>query len=104
MNKQEAIAAYLKAHRPPKNGMRPEEALAANVLWRDKAPLTSIARAFGVARNTLYYKIIAGDAPSYPKTASNWAAATNDLVEKVGVEEIRRRFVTKAMLDAVWHG
>lgn len=99
MNHHDPIAAFIQAARPPKNGLRPEQVLAMNVLWRDGMPLARLAKMFRVSRNTLYYKIATGQADSYPKTPANCAAAVNDLIEEVGVDEVRRRFVTPEMLD-----
>ena len=98
MNHHDPIAAFLDSQPHYQHNVAPEKVLAMNVLWRDGMTLAAIARLFGVSRNTLYYKIATGHARSYPKGPANCAAAVNDLVEAVGVDEIRRRFVTPAMV------
>jgi transposase len=93
---------YRTKRRTREDGLTPEERIALNVYWRDGVRIPILARIFGVSKNTIYYKALTGEADSYPNSnRSNSAAETNALVERLGVEEARRRFVTPRMQAAL---
>jgi hypothetical protein len=83
---------------PRKDELSERERIAMNVLWRSGVRVPVLSRIFGCARNTVYYNCLTGDQVSYP---SNRAVEINEFVEKIGVEEARRRYVTPEMNAAV---
>jgi hypothetical protein len=93
---------YRTKRRTREDGLTPEERIALNVFWREGVRVPILARIFGCSKNTIYYKALTGDADSYPTSnRSNSAAETNALVDRLGVEEARRRFVTPKMQAAL---
>lgn len=86
---------YQTKRRTRADALTPEERLALNVLWRKGVRIGVLARVFRVSKNTIYYKSLTGKAKSYPiSNRSNSAAETNALVEKLGVKEAERRYLT----------
>lgn len=78
--------------------MTQADRIAANVLWRDRVPVPVLVRLFGHSKNTLFSTAFTGGgAYRY----GDKAVEINDLVEKMGVDEARRRYVTKEMARVV---
>jgi hypothetical protein len=89
---------YRTKRRTRPDGLSPEERVAINIFWRDGVRVPILAKIFGVSKNTIYYKALTGEADSYPNSSrSNSAAETNALIEHLGVEEARTRFITASM-------
>lgn len=101
MNDVDRALVYLTKRKTRKNGLSPRQVLAINWFWRAGVKISILARAFGVSRNTIHYKVANGAAASYPRGLANSADDTNELVETLGPDEIKRRFVTKAMVKRV---
>jgi hypothetical protein len=83
---------------PAKNEVSLDDRIAMNVLWRDGVRLRVLMKIFGRAKNTIYYSCLTGDAPSYRYAK---AREINDLVEEMGVDEARKRYVTQEMIRIV---
>jgi hypothetical protein len=83
---------------PRKDELSEGERIAMNVFWRSGVRVPVLSRIFGCARNTVYYNCLTGDQVSYP---SNRAIEINEFVEKIGVGEAYRRYVTPEMVKAV---
>jgi len=93
---------YFLKRKPRKNSLPPEACIAINLFVRRGWKIPVLAKAFGVARNTIYYRILTGDAPSYPNSIySNSARDTNDLIDAIGENVAWRDYVTPAMVEAV---
>jgi transposase-like protein len=93
---------YLTKIKGGRGHLTPEEKLAINVFWRDGVRVPAIARAFGVGKNTIYYNCLTGEAPSYTSTpAINPPEEINQLIEDMGLDEARRRFVTSEMNERI---
>jgi hypothetical protein len=92
---------YLTKRRARGDGLKPRERIAINLFWRRGVKVPVLARAFNVSKNTIYYKCLTGLASSYPSGMSNLAEETNDLIERLGVEEAYKRYVTPKMIKAV---
>jgi hypothetical protein len=95
---------YRTKRRGREDGLTPEERVAINLLWNNnqgvRVPILS--KVFLVGKNTIYYKALTGSANSYPTTdASNSAAETRALIERLGYDEAYRQFVTPKMIQAV---
>ena len=76
--------------------------MAINLLWRKGVRVPILAEVFNVSKNTVYYKALTGTADSYPNSMrSNSAADTNRLIERLGVKEAERRFLTDEIKTAV---
>ena len=88
-----------KAYHPRKDGMSFVNCVAANVLWRDGVSIPVLMKLFKRARNTLYNNALTGEAKSYSRY--HLAREINDLVEDLGVDEARRRYVTDDMIRFV---
>lgn len=102
MNLIDPVAVYLAKRKPRKDGLTPEQRIAINLLRRKKFSVHFLARAFGVSKNTIYYKSLTGKADSYPNSKySNAAADTNAVIEYLGVEEAERRFITPEIAELV---
>ena len=84
---------------PRKDAISQSDRIAANVLWRDGVPIPVLVKLFKRSKNTLFYSAFTGEAASYPR--SHPAREINDLVEALGVDEARRRYVTEDMTQAV---
>lgn len=87
--------------KPRKDGLTHKQVMAINWFWRMGVKVSVLAKVFGVSKNTIYYKCLTGDAASYPESRVNTAAATNDIFESLGPNEVERRYVTKKMIKAV---
>lgn len=86
-----------------KEKLTQQERIALNVFWREGVPVPLLAKVFRIAKNTIYYKALTGQAESYP-TASQYedsGAQINDWVEEMGVEKARELYVTKKMRTAI---
>jgi hypothetical protein len=93
---------YRTKRRARDDGLTAEERIALNIFWREGVRVAILARIFGCSKNTIYYKALTGEADSYPNSnRSNSAAETNALVDRLGVKEARRRFVTSKMQAAL---
>jgi|SRR5579864_388722 len=95
---------YLTKRQARKDGLSDGERIALHLLWDNglgvKVPI--LAKAFKVSKNTIYYKALTGDADSYPNSKrSNSAADTRAMIEELGVEEAKRRFITPEIKAAV---
>jgi hypothetical protein len=90
---------YLTKRRPRGDGLKPRERIAINLFWRRGVKVPVLARAFNVSKNTIYYKCLTGQANSYP--SGSLAEETNDLIERLGVEEAYKRYVTPKMIKDV---
>jgi hypothetical protein len=78
-----------------------EERMAMHWFWKKKIKPAIIAKTFNVARNTVYYKALTGEADSYPNSPkSNSVGETKALFEKLGMDEVERRYVTNEMKKA----
>lgn len=95
-----ALVHMSKRRRRP-DGLTAKEVMAINWFWRKNVKVSVLAKVFGVSKNTIYYKCLTGEADSYPVSRINSAAATNDLFETLGPDEVERRFVTKKMKKAI---
>ena len=61
-----------------------EQCIAINLFHRKNVTIAILCKVFGVAKNTLYYKALTGDADSYPNSGSdNQAKEINDFVDGV---------------------
>ena len=89
----------LKAYHPRKDGMSFADRVAANVLWRDGVSIPVLTKLFKRAKNTLYKNALTGEAQSYSRY--HLAREINDLVEELGIDEARRRYVTDDMVRFV---
>jgi hypothetical protein len=93
---------YRTKRRARDDGLTPEERIAINVFWREGVRIPILAKVFKVSKNTIYYKALTGNADSYPNSnRTNLAKETNDLIERLGIEEARAQFVTEKMQRAV---
>jgi predicted DNA binding protein len=79
--------------------LTPADRIALNLFKRRGVRVVVLARAFGVSKNTVYYKAITGEAPSYPQ--GDAAADTNALIDKIGADVAWEKYVTNAMIAAV---
>ena len=71
------------------------ECVSANLYWREGVNPRILAKAFGVSKNTLYYRALTGKADSYPTSRfHNRAADINRIVDRLGPDEARRRYLT----------
>jgi hypothetical protein len=97
----ERLVYFLK-RKPRKNSVTPEQCIAINLFWRRGVKAPILARAFGLSKNTIYYRALTGEAESYPTSAhANSAADTNAFIDKLGVQKAWKTYVTQAMIDAV---
>ena len=76
------------------------ECIAINLFWREGASATVLAKVFGRARNTIYYWCLTGDAASYPRNNKR-AREINDIIEEMGADAARAKYVTPALVAAV---
>ncbi len=93
---------YFLKRKPRKNTLSPETCIAINLFARKGWKVSVLAKAFKVGRNTIYYRTLTGDAPSYPNSIyANSARDTNDLIDAIGEKVAWRDYVTPAMVEAV---
>lgn len=93
--------------------MTPETRIAINLFWRKESAKARgpiriraliLAKAFGVAPNTIYYQCLTGEAESYNGSRTrglNAAYDTNRVIDEIGVEAAWSKYVTPRMIRAV---
>jgi hypothetical protein len=93
---------YQTRRKARKDGLTAEERIALNLFWRKGVKVPILVKAFGISKNTIYYKALTGGADSYPNTATyNPAAETNAVIERMGEDKAYKKFVTQEMIKAV---
>jgi hypothetical protein len=93
---------YRAKRRARDDGLSVDERVAINLFRRRGVRVPTLAAAFDVSKNTIYYKCLTGRADSYPGSPGrNEADATNALIEKLGEEEAWNKFVSDEMVNRV---
>ena len=102
MTKLDETLIYRTKRRRRPDGLSDDERVAINLLWRKGVRVPILAEVFNVSKNTIYYKALTGTADSYPTSIrSNSAADTNAQIERLGVKEAERRFLTNEIKQQV---
>jgi hypothetical protein len=79
-----------------------DERMAIHWFRKNDIKIAILAKVFGMAKNTLYYKALTGDADSYPNSPkSNSVADIKALFDELGMDEVERRYVTNKMKKAM---
>jgi hypothetical protein len=93
---------YRAKRRARDDGLSVDERVAINLFRRRGVRVPTLAAAFEVSKNTIYYKCLTGRADSYPGSPDrNEADATNALIDKLGVKEAWDKFVSDEMINRV---
>jgi hypothetical protein len=93
---------YRAKRRARDDGLSVDERVAINLFRRRGVRVPTLAAAFEVSKNTVYYKCLTGRGDSYPNSPSqNEADATNELINRLGEAEAWDKFVTDEMINRV---
>jgi Zn-dependent peptidase ImmA (M78 family) len=85
------------------NQLTPEQAIAINLFRRDGTRAIILARAFGVSKNTIYYRCLKGEAASYQDSPESVKVAkeANRVIDSMGFQAAWEKYVTQDMVDRV---
>lgn len=81
--------------------LTPADRIAINLFRIKEVQVAVIARAFNVAKNTVYYKALGHEAESYPASEDDAALETARLIKKIGFQKAWEKYVTDDMIEAV---
>lgn len=112
MTKLDTALILEKKRKPLKGAMDLPTRVALNLFWRKKSakergpiPVRAItlAKAFNISPNTLYYQCLTGDAESYApfRRGFNAAREVNELIDHLGPDQAWAKYVTPKMIEAV---
>ena len=101
-NKLDPELQFFARRNPRVGALTPQQALALNVLWRQRVRIPVLEKVFGIGRQSIYGRVLTGEGDSYPTTArTSSAREANALIDSIGLEEAERRYVTPAIAAAV---